>query len=279
MENYSLWINRFIEYLGDIEADKVKSMHVLDFRISLSKQGLSQKTINYHVVGLRSFFKFLLRNDIETISPDKLDLAKIPPRQLSYLLEEEVQKILEAPLQFEKNRLKMLRDQAILYTLYGTGLRVSELIALHKSDIKLGEKQFSVIGKWKKLRSVFMTNQARDKIKAYLMARGDDSDFLFISLSANSYGKSLSRNSVEELVRNYASLAGINKKVTPHTLRHSFATSLIKKGADIRSVQVLLGHSSITTTQIYTHVDDKYLQQVHDLLDKEDADSLYENVM
>jgi len=124
-----------------------------------------------------------------------------------------------------------------------------------------------------------MTNQARDKIKAYLMARGDDSDFLFISLSANSYGKSLSRNSVEELVRNYASLAGINKKVTPHTLRHSFATSLIKKGADIRSVQVLLGHSSITTTQIYTHVDDKYLQQVHDLLDKEDADSLYENVM
>jgi len=147
VENYSLWINRFIEYLGDIEADKVKSMHVLDFRISLSKQGLSQKTINYHVVGLRSFFKFLLRNDIETISPDKLDLAKIPPRQLSYLLEEEVQKILEAPLQFEKNRLKMLRDQAILYTLYGTGLRVSELIALHKSDIKLGEKQFSVIGK------------------------------------------------------------------------------------------------------------------------------------
>ncbi|MDR0369720.1 MAG: tyrosine-type recombinase/integrase [Candidatus Peribacteria bacterium] len=267
IENYSLWINRFIEFMGDIEADKVKSMYILDFRMFLSQQGLSPKTINYHIVGLRSFFKFLLRNDVETISPDKLDLAKIPPRQLSYLSEEEIDCILHAPVQFEKSPLKILRDQAILYTLYGTGLRVSELIALKKTDINLQEKQFSVIGKGRKLRSVFMTGQARDKIKAYLLARGDDSVFLFISLSGNSYGRALSRNSVEELVKKYSSLVGIDKKVTPHTLRHSFATSLIKKGADIRSVQVLLGHSSITTTQIYTHVDDRYLQQVHDLLD------------
>lgn len=274
IENYSLWINRFIEFMGDIEADKVKSMYILDFRMFLSQQGLSPKTINYHVVGLRSFFKFLLRNDIETISPDKLDLAKIPPRQLSYLSEEEVDRILHAPIQFEKKRLKILRDQAILYTLYGTGLRVSELIVLKKTDINLQEKQFSVIGKGKKLRSVFMTTQARDAIKTYLLERGDDSEFLFISLSWNSHGRHLSRNSVEELVRKYASLVGIEKKVTPHTLRHSFATSLIKKGADIRSVQVLLGHSSITTTQIYTHVDDRYLQQVHDLLDTESSSDL-----
>ena len=279
IENYSLWINRFIAFMGDIEVNQVKSMYVLDFRMHLSQLGLSTKTINYHVIGLRSFFKFLLRNDIETISPDKLDLSKVPPRQLSYLLEEEVERILQAPAQFEKGRLKVLRDQAILHTLYGTGLRVSELIALKKSDIRLQEKQFSVIGKGKKLRSVFMTTQTRDAIKNYLLSRGDDSDFLFISLSGNSYGKHLSRNSIEDLVRKYASLAGIDKKVTPHTLRHSFATSLLKKGADIRSVQVLLGHSSITTTQIYTHVDDKYLQQVHHLLDKEDTDSLYENVM
>lgn len=243
-------------------------MHVLDFRMYLAQQGLGPKTINYHIVGLRSFFKFLLRNDIDTISPDKLDLAKIPSNQLSYLDEAEVFSILEAPKQFEKNPLKILRDEAILHTLYGTGLRVTELITLKKSDIKLSEKQFSVIGKGKKLRSVFMTSQARDALKKYLMARGDDSEFLFISLSGNSYGQRLSRNSVEAIVKHYAGVVGISKKVTPHTLRHSFATSLIKKGADIRSVQILLGHSSITTTQIYTHVDDKYLQQVHDLLDK-----------
>lgn len=136
--------------------------------------------------------------------------------------------------------MKILRDQAILYTLYGTGLRVSELIVLKKSDINLKEKQFSVIGKGKKLRSVFMTTQARDAIRQYLLVRGDDSEFLFISLSGNSYGQHLSRNSVEELVKKYAALVGIDKKVTPHTLRHSFATSLLKKGADIRSVQVLL---------------------------------------
>jgi site-specific recombinase XerD len=280
VENYTLWINRFIEYMGDLNASEVKSIYIQDFRMFLTKQGLSPKTINYHIVGLRSFFKFLLRNDIEILAPDKLDLAKIPPRQLSYLSEEEVEKILNAPIEFEKNPLKVLRDQAILYTLYGTGLRVTELISLKKSDIKLAEKQFSVIGKGKKLRSVFMTSQARDKIKSYLLARNDLSDFLFISLSGNSYGKSLSRNSVEALVKRYASLVGIKKKVTPHTLRHSFATSLLRKGADIRSVQALLGHSSITTTQIYTHVDDKYLQQVHDLLnDQEDDLSLYENIM
>jgi site-specific recombinase XerD len=281
VENYTLWINRFIEYLGDAEADQIKSMHIQDFRVFLTKQGLSPKTINYHVVGLRSFFKFLLRNDIETIAPDKLDLAKIPPRQLSYLSESEVEKILNAPLEFEQNPLKVLRDQAILYTLYGTGLRVTELIKLKKNDIKLAERQFSVVGKGSKLRSVFMTTHAKEKIKTYLLSRADSSDFLFISLSGNSYGKPLSRNSVETLVKQYANLAGILKKVTPHTLRHSFATSLLKKGADIRSVQVLLGHSSITTTQIYTHVDDKYLQQVHDLLNDGETDNLalYENMM
>ena len=257
----------------------MKSIHVQDFRMFLAKQGLSIKTVNYHVIGLRSFFKFLLRNDIDTIAPDKLDLAKIPPRQLSYLNEDEIEKILKAPLADGKNSLKCLRDQAILYTLYGTGLRVTELTSLKKSDIKLGEKQFSVIGKGQKLRSVFMTAQAKEKIKNYLLARSDESDFLFISLAGNSYGNGLSRNSVEALVKHYAGLAGIDKKVTPHTLRHSFATSLLRKGADIRSVQALLGHSSITTTQIYTHVDDKYLQQVHELLDDGEDSDLYENIM
>ena len=268
IENYSLRVNRFIEYIWDVDASQIKMMHIQDFRTYLIKQWLSPKTVNYHAVGLRSFFKFMLRNDVETLSPEKIDLAKIPPRRVSYLSEQQVQDILAAPWIFEKNILKIARDKAILATLYGTGLRVTELITLKTKDIKLSENQFSVIWKGSKLRSVFLTQDAKEKLKKYILSRADNSKYLFISLSWNSYWEPLSRNSIESLVKKYAELVGITEKVTPHTLRHSFATSLLRRGADIRSVQALLGHSSIQTTQIYTHVDDKYLQKVHDLLDK-----------
>lgn len=144
---------------------------------------------------------------------------------------------------------------------------MTELVSLKVTDIKLDSNQFWVVGKGSKLRAVFFTKRAREKLEEYLAARTDESPYLFINLSNFKGGKPLTRNSVEELVREYARFAGIDKKVTPHTLRHSFATSLLKKGADIRSVQTLLGHSSITTTQIYTHVDDKFLQEVHKLMD------------
>ena len=268
IENYSLRVNRFIDYIWDVDASEIKIMYIQDFRTYLVKQGLSPKTVNYHAVGLRSFFKFMLRNDVETLSPEKIDLAKIPPRRVSYLSEEQIQDILAAPWIFEKNPLKIVRDKAILATLYGTWLRVTELITLKTKDIKLTENQFSVIWKGSKLRSVFLTQDAKEKLKKYILSRWDDSEYLFISLSWNSYGGPLSRNSIESLVKKYAEAVWINEKVTPHTLRHSFATSLLRRGADIRSVQALLGHSSIQTTQIYTHVDDKYLQKVHDLLDK-----------
>ena len=268
IENYSLRVNRFIDYIWDIDASEIRMMHIQDFRTFLIKQGLSPKTVNYHAVWLRSFFKFMLRNDVETLSPEKIDLAKIPPRRVSYLSENQVQNILAAPWIFEKNPLKIARDKAILATLYGTGLRVTELITLKTKDIKLTENQFSVIWKGSKLRSVFLTQDAKEKLKKYILSRGDESEYLFISLSWNSYGEPLSRNSIESLVKKYAEAVWIAEKVTPHTLRHSFATSLLRRGADIRSVQALLGHSSIQTTQIYTHVDDKYLQKVHDLLDK-----------
>ena len=268
IENYCLRVNRFIDYIWDVDADQIKTMHVQDFRTYLIKHGLSPKTVNYHAVGLRSFFKFMLRNDVETLSPEKIDLAKIPPRRVSYLSEQQVQDILDAPSVFEKKPLKILRDKAILATLYGTGLRVTELITLKIKDIRLNENQFSVIWKGSKLRSVFLTQDAKKKLKKYIFSRTDDSEYLFISLSGNSYWEPLSRNSIESLVKKYAELVWIHEKVTPHTLRHSFATSLLRRGADIRSVQALLGHSSIQTTQIYTHVDDKYLQKVHDLLDK-----------
>ena len=268
IENYSLRVNRFIDYVWDVDASQIKMIHIQDFRTYLIKQWLSPKTVNYHAVGLRSFFKFMLRNDIDTLSPEKIDLAKIPPRRVSYLSESQVEDILEAPAKWEKNPLKILRDKAILATLYWTGLRVTELITLKIQDIKLSENQFSVIGKGSKLRSVFLTQDAKEKLRKYILSRWDDSEYLFISLSPNSYGEPISRNSVESLVKKYAELVGIHEKVTPHTLRHSFATSLLRRWADIRSVQALLGHSSIQTTQIYTHVDDKYLQKVHDLLDK-----------
>jgi len=268
IENYSLWLNRFSSYIWEIDIQKLKSMHILDFRIHLKNTGLSIKTINYHVVAIRSFLKFLLKNDFDCISPDKLELSKIPPREVNYLEDDEVQSILQMPSKHSQNHLQIARDEAILRFLYWTWLRVTELINLKKNNIKTDSKQFYVIWKWSKMRSVFMTTQAREKLKKYLLSRADDSDFIFISLSRNSFGNNLSRNSVEEIVRKYAKLAWIAKKVTPHTLRHSFATTLIKKWADIRAVQTLLGHSSITTTQIYTHVDDKHLQKVHDLLDE-----------
>lgn len=266
-ENYGLWLGRFLEFSGNIPVEDIKSLDVLEFRTKLLQRGLSKKTINYHIVSLRAFLKFCLKHDIDVISPDKLELGKIPPRVVSFLEEDEVHRLLAMPIMYEKKGLKRLRDEAILHTLYGTGLRVSELVGLKKDDIKMDSNQFWVIGKWSKLRSVFFTKQAREKLETYITARTDDCPYIFISLSNFRSFTQLSRNTIEEVVRFYAKLAGIDKKVTPHTLRHSFATSLIKKGADIRSVQTLLGHASITTTQIYTHVDDKYLKQVHDLLD------------
>lgn len=268
IENYSLRLGRFLENRWDVFVTEISSLDVLDYRIKLQKKWLSKKTINYHVVALRAFLKFCLKNDIDVISPDKLELGKIPPRVVSFLEDEEIDRLLTMPSIHEKKDLKRLRDEAILYTLYGTGLRVSELTGLKKTDIKFDTNQFWVIGKGSKMRSVFFTKQAREKLEKYIDARTDDCPYLFINLSNFQAFSQLSRNAIEEMVKKYAKLAWIDKKVTPHTLRHSFATSLIKKGADIRSVQTLLWHSSITTTQIYTHVDDKYLKKVHDLLDE-----------
>lgn len=267
LENYSLWLNRFINYIWDIDVTEIKAMHILDYRMYLNSLNLSKKTINYHIVAIRSFLKFCLKNDIDCMSPEKLELSKIPNREINYLLEEEVEKIMQAPFLVKQNDLKRKRDSAILWMLYGTGLRISELISIKRSQINPESKQFSVVWKWSKIRATFLTKNAKEALVEYLKARTDDSDYLFISLSGNSMWKALSRNSIEDIVRNYASLAWIEKKVTPHTLRHSFATTLLKKWADIRAVQTLLGHSSITTTQIYTHVDDKYLKEVHSLLD------------
>lgn len=268
IENYALWLGRFIEFLwSDITPNQLIAFHILNFRLHLKKRWLSIKTINYHIVSIRSFLKFLLRNDIDTLAPDKCDLAKIDPREVSYLTETELDDLLSAPYRFELKEITQLRDAALLVFLFSTGLRVSELIALTKDRIRTDSNQLTVIGKGRKIRSTFITREALEKLEEYRTARTDSSEFVFVSHAKNRPPSYLSRNAVEDIVKKYKTLCGIDKKITPHTIRHSFATQLLKKWADIRSVQALLGHASITTTQIYTHVDDKHLSDVHKMLE------------
>ncbi len=275
--NYSAWLKRFLTFVGDIEVATIHPIQVMDYRkYLLDELHLSIKTINYHIIVIRAFLKFCIKHDIPCISPDKLEISKIPPRIVHFLHEDEVNKILNAPGERERNLVKRARDSAILYILYGSGLRVSEVCNLKVSDIQIDSNQFQVVGKGRKLRSVFMTQKARQYLDERLKVRSQQSEYVFSNISNNNptQDKPMSRNGIEDLVRHYAKLTGIDKKVTPHTLRHSFATTLVKKGADIRSIQTLLWHSSITTTQIYTHVDDKYLRGVHQLIDRIDDISL-----
>ncbi len=268
LENYSHWLHRFQEFWWDQDVTTLKSMDVLMWRKHLDTTlGLTTKTINYHIVAVRSFLKFLIKNDIDVIAPEKLELAKTPPREVQFLDEEEVQLILAAPGERERKDLKRARDEAILHILYGSGVRVSELISMKRTSIPQQGQQIQILWKWAKIRTGFITNIAKEKIQEWNDLRTDKEPSLFINLSNFKTGSPMSRASIERVVRSYAKLQGIEKKVTPHTLRHSFATSLLIKGADIRSVQKLLGHSSITTTQIYTHVSDKHLGEVHKLLD------------
>jgi len=269
LENYGLWMRRCIECLWDVDVTKIKPMDVLLYRKRLdTKLWLTTKTINYHIVALRSFLKFMIKNDIPVIAPEKLELAKTPPREVSFLDEAEIELVLDGPNQWEHKDIKRSRDEAIMYMLYGSWVRVSELINMKCSNIPSKGNQIQIIGKWSKMRTWFITTQAKEKIHARLDIRKGKSEWLFINLSNYKTGSKMSRASVEHIVRTYAKLQWITKKVTPHTLRHSFATSLLMKGADIRSVQTLLWHSSITTTQIYTHVSDKHLGEVHKLLDE-----------
>lgn len=271
ISNYWLWLRRFLGFVGDIDVNTIHPMQIMDYRKYLIDDlHLNIKTINYHIIAIRAFLKFCIRHDIPCISPDKLEISKTPPRDVHFLNDEEIAKILQAPDEREKVTKKRIRDKAIIEILYGSGLRVSELCNLKISDIQLDSNQFSVVGKGRKLRAVFMTKSALEALQAWLAIRTGEGEYIFSGISNNQKSfagnKPLSRNAIEDMVRHYAKLQSIDKKVTPHTLRHSFATTLVKKGADIRSVQTLLGHSSITTTQIYTHVDDKYLKGIHDLM-------------
>lgn len=271
-ENYHLYLQRLIEFAGDIEVQKVTSEVVRKWRLWLNRyendagDTLSPLTQSYHLIALRSFLGYCSKRDIETLTPEKIELPKTKRKQVSFLSQEETLRIMEA---VAGQSPQELRDKAMLELLFSSGLRVSELCNLNRDHINLERGEFMVRGKGQKDRPVFISPEATECLAAYLRTRTDPAKPLFIRYSGAKTGDSdgesfrLTPRSVQRIVSSYAKLAGITKKVSPHTLRHSFATDLLMNGADIRSVQSMLGHSNIATTQVYTHVTDRHLREVH----------------
>jgi len=276
VENYKFYLKRFFVWANINDPGKISQDMVRNFRLWLNRQKdtagqpLKKNTQNYHLIALRAFLKYLAKRDIKTLAPEKIELAKMPDRQIEFLEGTDLENFLTAPETIDQPEIIKLRDKAILETLFSTGLRVSELAGLKKDDINLNKDEFTVRGKGSKLRVVFLSNQAKHWIKKYLEARKDMSEYLFTNhdkagkkRNKVKEDKGLTPRSVQRIVQKYAKIAGITKKITPHVLRHSYATDLLSNGADIRSVQTMLGHSSITTTQIYTHITDKQLREVY----------------
>ena len=272
IENYRLYLERFIEFSGDITVDKITSEQVRRFRLWLnrhindSSQSLSLITQSYHLIALRGFLTYLSRRDIQSLSADKIILPKTARKQVTFLHYDEVSSLLS---QIDLDTEVGLRDRAIIELLFSSGLRVSELVNLNRDHINLNRKEFMVRGKGQKDRPVFVSKGAAERVSDYLASRHDSLVPLFISYSrftgqtdtSGDYRRLQSR-SIQRMVSHYAKMAGITKHVSPHTLRHSFATDLLMNGADLRSVQAMLGHSNISTTQVYTHVTDQHLKDV-----------------
>tara|TARA_Y100000310_G_scaffold235736_1_gene238915 strand:+ start:2548 stop:3432 length:885 start_codon:yes stop_codon:yes gene_type:complete len=259
-ENYERYLRIFLKDTGVSRAEGITETVVRKFRLGLARKDLKKITQNYYIIALRNFLRFLIRRGVKTISPDVVELPRVSRREIETLDYEELERLLKAS---DGGSLRALRDKAILETLFSTGLRVSELCALPRTlDLKRGET--TIRGKGEKLRIVFFSSRARESIKKFLDKRGDVEEYLFVSLSKS--GKVIGRiqpRTVQRLVDRYARKAGISKKVHPHLLRHSFATDLLINGADLRSVQELLGHANISTTQVYTHLTNKELREVH----------------
>jgi site-specific recombinase XerD len=260
VREFRLWLNR---------RPGAKGAHLLGQQAQTG-ENLTKKTQNYYLIALRVFLKFLARRGHTSLPADNIELAKVGERHIDLISLEELQRLLNAPNK-EDNPERRFRDKAILELLFSTGLRVAELCSLGRDlDLKLDE--FSIRGKGSKIRVVFLSDDAKSAIREYLALRKDMSDALFVPVSgAREYqrkggakiNQGLTTTSIERIVKRYATLAGITKKVTPHVIRHVFATDLLSNGADLRSVQTMLGHSSIMTTQIYTHVTDKRLRDIH----------------
>ncbi|HAL49864.1 MAG: Recombinase [Candidatus Uhrbacteria bacterium GW2011_GWD2_41_121] len=271
IRNYDFYLTRFANWAKQPVPAKIDQDMVSKYRLYLNRNvegreetNLKKSTQNYHLIALRSFLKFLAKKDIKTMLADKIELAKVGTRKIEFLEEDELRRMLNATK--DAKGLIGKRDRAVLEMLFSTGLRVSELSELRIKEINLKRGEFTVRGKGSKHRIVFLSDNARDAVAEYLDKRMDTSPYLFVSHDRAKKQRDilpLSPRSIQRLVERYATAAGITKKITPHTLRHTFATDLLRNGADIRSVQAMLGHESITTTQIYTHVTDKELKKIH----------------
>lgn len=272
IENYDHYLRRLIDFAGDIQVSDIDNELVRKWRLWLNRLAtansdeLNKATQNYHLIALRSFLKFCAKHDIPTLPAEKIELARTKRKQVNFLNPDEIDQLLNA---VDTGKLSGLRDRAILELLFSGGLRVSELAGLNRDHVNLKRQEFMVRGKGQKDRPVFISGEAAKWIQKYLDARADTSPPLFIRYggskktdNSGNYSR-LTPRSIQRLVSRYALSAGITKHVTPHTLRHSFATDLLMNGADLRSVQAMLGHSNISTTQIYTHITDPHLKDTH----------------
>lgn len=271
--NYDHYLTRLIDFAGDIKVSDINADLVRKWRIWLNRLGtnstdeLQKSTSNYHLIALRSFLKFCAKRDVPALPADKIELARTKRKQVTFLNEDELERMFAQP---DVTTTQGTRDRAILELLFSSGLRVSELVALNRDHINLKRREFMVRGKGQKDRPIFISPAAAQWIDAYLVQRTDNGRPLFIRYSGvkkvdtSGNFQRLTVRSVQRLVSHYALVAGITKHVSPHTLRHSFATDLLMNGADLRSVQAMLGHSNISTTQIYTHITDPHLKSVHE---------------
>lgn len=273
VEMYGRYIDKFIAFAKVTDPTKITVEHIREFRLYLNRQPgskvggriepMKRRTQNAYLISLRAFLKFLRTREVMTVSPERIELAKTSQRSLDLISAKELDRLRNAP---DTKTVEGKRDKAIIELLFSTGLRIAELCALSVDDVDLSRDEFSVRGKGEKLRVVFLSDEARTALRSYLKARKDLSEAMFVR-----YGRKaddggdprIHPRAVQRMLKKYAAVAGITRKVTPHVLRHSFATDLLQNGADIRSVQALLGHASINTTQVYTHVTDKHLREVH----------------
>jgi len=272
IRNYDHYLTRLEDFAGDIHLKEIDAELIRKWRIWLNRiastreEELSKTTQNYHLIALRSFLKYCAKRDFESLQPEKIELARVKRPQVTFLDNEELKRIFEQP---NTKKEIGIRDRAILELLFSSGLRVSELVSLDKDKVNLQRREFMVRGKGQKDRPIFISKEAADWVSKYLEIRTDSSPALFVrytgtrKIDQSGDFKRLTARSIQRIIAKYANLAGIVKHVSPHTLRHSFATDLLMNGADIRSVQSMLGHSNIATTQIYTHITDQHLKSVH----------------
>jgi len=273
VENYDRYLERYFEFAKVSKPAHITEVNVREFRMYLNRQPgtrvggrtepMKRRTQNYYLIALRAFLKYLRQRDVTAMNPERIELAKVPDRSLDLITSTELNRLRLAP---DVKTIEGKRDKAILELLFSTGLRISELCSLSIDDVDLTREEFSVRGKGDKVRVVFLSDTARTALHKYLQARKDLDDALFVRYGrkVNDGGElRIQPRAVQRLLKTYAAKAGITRKVTPHVIRHSFATDLLQNGADIRSVQALLGHASINTTQVYTHVTDKHLREVH----------------